>query len=254
MKCGCRGDEAAMTNRRDFLRTGISVTALPLTANALLSPDSAFTRTKGESVAIHKAIFDDRYAESQVFAETLGRFSVPLCAIENGDITSLWYDELDLLWREKPAAIAGSTQFGPLFALERLANERGMRIALCAEHQARADGTVAHVLTGPAETMVLADYLRQQGADWPVLMAVLVAHCHADGAAPVEHTMVMPGAKPVLRQTPASPRVSAEASVIHYYTPQAIREGHGVPWDGPLFSWVISPAPRARPVPSLPRP
>jgi hypothetical protein len=232
----------------------VSVTALPLTANGLLSPDLAFARTEGESIAIHKAIFDDRYAESQVFAETLGRFSVPLCAIENGDITKLWYDELDLLWREKPIAIAGSTQFGPMFALERLATERGMRVALRVEHQVRADGTVAHVLTGPAETMALADYLRQQGADWPVLMAVLAAHCHTDAAAPVEHTMVMPGAKPVLRPTPASPRASAQASVIHYYTPQAIREGHGVPWDGPLFSWVIAPAPRARLVSSSPRP
>ena len=236
-----------MTNRRDFLRTGMSVSALPLTVNGLLSPNAAFAHIEGKSIAIHKAIFDDRYTESRTFAGTIGGFGVPLRAIANGDITELWYDELDLLWREQPAVIAGSTQFGPMFVLEQLANERGMRVALRAEHRARTDGTVAHILSGPAETVALAERLRQQGADWPVLMAVVLTHCHADDNAPVERTLVMPGARPALRQAPASPPARGEASVIHYYTPQAIREGYGVPWDGSLFSWVIAPAAQARP-------
>jgi hypothetical protein len=30
-------------------------------------------------------------------------------------------------------------------------------------------------------------------------------------------------------------------SVIHYYRQFAIQEGRGIPWDGPLFSWVLAP-------------
>ena len=33
----------------------------------------------------------------------------------------------------------------------------------------------------------------------------------------------------------------APESVIHYYRQFASQEGNGVPWDGPLFSWVLAP-------------
>jgi hypothetical protein len=231
-----------MANRREFLQTGVSVTALPPAINALLS-GVASARAEGDNAVLHKAIFDDRYAEGRAFAAAIGRFGVPLHALRNGDVTDFWYDELDMLWRERPAAIAGSTQFGPLFALERLASERGMRVALRVEHQVRPDGTLAHVMTGAPETLALAERLRVERIDWPLLVAALLTHCRADCRAPVEHTVVMPGEAPAL-QTASVPLGSPRAphSVIHYYTPKAIQEGRDVPWDGPLYSWVIAPA------------
>jgi hypothetical protein len=38
-------------------------------------------------------------------------------------------------------------------------------------------------------------------------------------------------------------RTSADdaAPFIHYYTPLAIQQGHAVPVDGPLYSWVVVP-------------
>jgi hypothetical protein len=230
-----------MTNRREFLQTGVAVSALPLAINGILTPDAAAASADVSNVRLYKAIFDDRYAESLTFAREVGRFRVPGYALENGDVTDLWY-ELDLHWRNEPAAIAGSTQFGPLFVLERLAHEHGMRVAIRVEHQVRADGTLAHVMSASRETLALAERLRSEQMDWPAMMAALVSHCRVQRTAPISHTLVMPGAQPVLTDTFDS---RMPESIIHYYTTIAIQQGHSVPWDGPLFSWLIAPEARS---------
>jgi hypothetical protein len=226
-----------MTNRREFLQTGVAVSALPLTMNGLLATQGSVSRMGQSNATLHKAIFDGRYAEGRGFAEAVSRFRVPVHALENGDVTELWC-ELDLLWRRQPAAIAGFTQFGPMFALERLANERGMRVALRVEHQVSEDGTLIHVMSGPPETMALAEQLSAERMAWPTTSAALVASCSANCAAPVRGTIVTAGARPLLERAADS---AVPESVIHYYTPRAVQEGHGVPFDGPLFSWVIAP-------------
>jgi len=33
-------------------------------------------------------------------------------------------------------------------------------------------------------------------------------------------------------------------SIIHYYTPLAVAQGHGSALDGPLYSWVVAPRER----------
>ena len=230
-----------MTNRREFMQTGVTVTALPPAINALLS-GAASAGAQGNGVQLHKAVFDDRYAEGRAFASSIGRLGVPLHALDNGDVTNLWYGELDPLWRRRPAAIAGLTQFGPLFVLERMAAERRMRVALRIEHRVRRDGTIAHAMTGAPETLALAERLRAEGVGWPVLVAALLTHCRTDCPAPVEHTVVQQAKAPVLT-APAAERDAAgqRHSVVHYYTPSAVQQGRDVPWDGPLYSWVIAP-------------
>lgn len=230
-----------MTNRREFLQTGVAVSALPLAADGLLFPESATAAVAPgarRDVALHKAIFDDRYAEGRLFAHEARRFGAPVRALANGDITEFWYEELDLLWRQAPVAIAGLTQFGPMFALERLGNERGLRIAMRIEHQPRDDGTLAHVVSAPPESVALMERAEAARADWPTLMAGLATHCRADCGAPTNRTVVAPGLKPPQVE---EPRAGGPESVIHYYLPLAIREGRGVPWDGPLFTWVLAP-------------
>jgi hypothetical protein len=32
--------------------------------------------------------------------------------------------------------------------------------------------------------------------------------------------------------------------MIHYYTPLAMQQGHELPLDGPLYSWLIAPRER----------
>lgn len=230
-----------MTNRREFLQTGVSVPAWPLALSGLIS-SGASARIAKDRLAVHKAVFDDRYAEGRMFADAMAGFGVPVFALDNGDITKLWTDELDRLWRKTPAAVAGSTQYGPMFALERLANGRGMRVALRVEHQVRPDGTLAHVMEGPSETMAMAAHLEGRGIEWPAIIAVLLTHCRVGGSAPVERTIATQAARPVLTSASRpSGSASASESVIHYYTPHAIQQGRAVPWDGPLFSWLIAP-------------
>jgi hypothetical protein len=238
-----------MTNRREFLQTGASLSALPLAVNGLLSPGAASAafspRVEGGSAVLHKAVVDDRYAEGRRVAEAMGAYGVVVRALEDGDVTSFWYEELDLLWRVRPAAIAGTTQFGPMFALEQLGNERGMHVVLRIEHSPREDGGLAHVMTGTPETLAFAEGLQQQGVEWPLLTAAALAHCHADCPTPGRQTIATPGTRPAPARRSASPDSAHEReSVIHYYTPYAIQLGRDVPWDGPLFSWVIAPSAR----------
>jgi len=226
-----------MTNRREFLQTGVSVTALPLASEFASTSASAYPYLN--PIGSFTAIFDDRYTECQTFAKAIGGFGVQVHALNNGDVTDLWARERDAL-RLRPAPIAGFTQFGPMLVFEQLGKEHRMRMSLRVENQLRDDGSIAHVMTGPPETLALADRMRRQGADWPMLIAALLTHCPTAGSG-VEQTIVSPGTTPMPRQTSVSRDAPAPESVIHYYTPQGIREGHGIPWDGPLYFWVIVP-------------
>ena len=231
-----------MTNRREFLQTGVAVSALPLAADGLLFPESATAAVAPgarRDIRLYKAIFDDRYAEGRGFAEEARRSGTPVRALKNGDVTDFWYDELDLLWRRTPAAIAGLTQFGPMFVLERLAQERGLRTAMRIEHRPQDDGSLAHVNHAPPESVALMARAESARADWPALAAALATQCRADCAAPASATVTAPGWK---RPLPDGPQAGGPESVIHYYTPLAIREGQGVPWDGPLYTWVLAPS------------
>jgi hypothetical protein len=227
-----------MTNRREFLQTGLAASALPLAINGLLSPSDAAALGAGPSVRLSQAVFDGRYAEGLTFAREIERYGVRPVALDAGDVTAV-YEALDLAWRGAPTPIAGLTQFGPMFVLERLANERGLKLALVVEHRARADGEIAHVVWSDPATAALAVRLSAQTADWPAIMAVLAAHCRADVAARVAETIVLPGIAPVLDS-----RGPAPESVIHYYAQSSVQDGLGVPLDGPLFSWTLVPAPR----------
>jgi hypothetical protein len=224
-----------MTNRREFLQTSVAVSALPLTIHELVSPAEAMPAARG-AVLVRKAIVDDRYAEARIFAHELARQRVPAACLADGDVTRA-YEHLDLLWRTDRFAVGGMTQFGPMLVVEQLARDRGLRVALRIEHAARVDGTVAHTITAAPGTLAVAAELAEQRPDWPALAAALVARCRP-GAEQARRTLVTSDTAPApLTRASALPR----ESIIHYYTPHAIREGAPLPLDGPLFTWVVMP-------------
>jgi hypothetical protein len=180
-------------------------------------------------------VFDDRYAEARAFAREIARFGVPAHALERGDVTAL-YERLDLAWRGGAAPIAGLTQFGPMFVIERLARERGMRVVLCVEHRASGLEEVAHAVSAHPDTVALAARLCFESADWPAAMAALAAHGRADAPGRVMQTIVSRGRAPALDAV-----VEADRTVIHYYLQHSMQTGRGVPYDGPLYSWAIAP-------------
>ena len=118
-----------MASRREFIQAGIAASVLPMIVSAreisrqpLLNPQS-----------FYKVIFDQRFPASVAFAREMNQLGASVHAIE-GDITDLWFHDLHAAWTKQPVAIAGMTAHGPLFCLERLAWDHGMRVTFRAEH------------------------------------------------------------------------------------------------------------------------
>jgi hypothetical protein len=206
-----------------------------LAINGLRAPDAAALGTTPGGVAPRATIYDDRYAEGRRFAAALTAAGAAAHALDGGDITRLYNERLDALWRSEPVTIAGLTQFGPMLVVEQLAGERRLRLALRVEHRATNDGRLAHVIMGPRAAIDSAQDLCAAGVDWPTVMAVLACHTVADPSRPATATLFTTA----LSSTPTA--AQEDASFIHYYSPQAVQQGYGVALDGPLYSWVIVP-------------
>ena len=200
-----------MTSRREFLQIGIAASAWPLATQAVLA--AGFEAVGGAapgmpSLPLYKVVYDTRFAASVAFGRRAASLGVPVHAIE-GDMTRLWFDDIDHRWKESPVAIAGLTAQGPLFCFERLAWDQGLRVVFRAEH-----GATEHLLSGPESLLmqargVLAD------ADWASQMATVVTRC-------------------------PSGRAEIGSAVV------GCARGSGLsPADEPLYSWVIAPASRA---------
>lgn len=61
----------------------------------------------------------------------------------DGDVTALWYDKLDVRWREPGHVLAGRTGEDVLFVLEQLAFGRGRRVTT----RLAKDGIVSWVIS-----------------------------------------------------------------------------------------------------------
>src|SRR5262245_10046889 len=196
-----------MTNRREILQGGIALTSLPLIAQATWAPPET---SAYPTYAFHRILFDNRFIESRAFGEEALRLGGVVRGFA-GDITDLWYHELDERWRTEPAAIAGMTRHGPLFCLERLAWNAGMRVVYRATHVADRNGSTAHFLAASQPMLGLAAELHTQESDWARCAARAVMRC------PMEAT-----SKPMTLALPAASQKLEDA-------------------EDPLISWVIAP-------------
>jgi hypothetical protein len=106
------------------------------------------TTLAGTALASGMIVADSRFAASRDFAVEAARTGGRIVWID-GDITDLWYDELDLLWRRERNALSGMTEYGAFFCLERLALDRGLRVVFKGEHRNSASGIVMHTIAGP---------------------------------------------------------------------------------------------------------
>jgi hypothetical protein len=103
----------------------------------------------GSPVSFYKVVVDQRFPASVAFGAEMTRLGAPVHSTQ-GDITDLWFHDLDLRWQQGPVAIAGLTAHGPLFCLERLAWDRGMRVVL------RTEQPPAELGAGPLISWVIA--------------------------------------------------------------------------------------------------
>jgi hypothetical protein len=106
-----------MASRRRFLEVSLGACA------AAIRPISGQPRT----VFYYKAVFDERFEEPCAFAAGAAARRIPTAPIR-GDITSLFFDDLDRRWKRGPVLLAGYTTPASLFCLDLLARDRGMRV------------------------------------------------------------------------------------------------------------------------------
>jgi hypothetical protein len=108
-------------------------------------------------------------AASRDFAAHGAREGDRIAWIE-GDITELWYEELDVRWRDEKAAVSGLTEYGAFFCLERLAMDRGLRVAFKGEHRRNGAGLL-HDVAGPADVVTEKALTALSDRDWPAKVA-----------------------------------------------------------------------------------
>jgi len=200
-----------MTNRRRFLELGIGAAAWPGLAPAWeWSSAPAAPAEKLTRLPIYKAIYETTHAAALGFAAHMQLRGVAIHGID-ADITSLWFNDLALRWRERPVAIAGLTEPGALFCLERLAWEHRMRVAFRATHTRLPGGAIEHRIRAPETLMPRIDSCLHGEPNWSAAMAELAIRCPLPGTAAV-----------------------AERAA-------GTQGGARDPQERPLVSWVIAP-------------
>jgi hypothetical protein len=183
-----------MASRREFLQIGVAALAIPISARAGLKPANSGLVGGSAPTPLYKVVFDERFPASRTFAGEVKRLGAPIYGIK-GDITDLWFNDLDARWKKEPIGIAGLTAHGPLFCLERLAWDHGMRVVYRADHTHRADGYMEHELSGSEAMLREAVNLSSSGPDWSSRVANLLTRCPASRSQASKKTVVTPTAK-----------------------------------------------------------
>ncbi len=114
-----------MTNRRQFIQSGLVFSTLPITEFASIKMAVASPEDPG--LTLENFVADRRYAESMAVASKLGSQGVPVVEI-SGDLTDLWLNNYSRKWKHTPMTLAGVTGQDALFVLETLAPDFGMRV------------------------------------------------------------------------------------------------------------------------------
>lgn len=123
-----------MIDRRSLLQGGLALSSLPLVAPLSLSGARTAHARALEHPGLYKVLFDQRFAASREFGRDAQIAGHPVHGF-NGDITDVWYRDLNPRWKTGPAPIAGLTAHGALFCLERLAWDVGMRVTHSSEQR-----------------------------------------------------------------------------------------------------------------------
>jgi hypothetical protein len=156
------------------MATGISVSAAASLAAVAAVSKSAPSDPLGLQLPLNLALFDTRFPAAHGFARALAIRGVALAPFD-GDVTPVWFDQLDPVWRHYPLTVAGLTTEGALFCLEQLAWDNGMRVAYRGLHAASPDGGVEHVLEASKQRSKDVHGRLSGAQPWPAQVADLIA-------------------------------------------------------------------------------
>lgn len=124
-------------------------------------------------------LFDEGRAAARAFGAAAAALGAPVQAV-GSDIGSSWINTLEPRFKTGPAAIAGLTAAAPLFCLEYLARDYGLRVVYRIEHAPLVAGRCAHALTGPGALAGSVHELDAAGEHWTECAAALAVGCPAD--------------------------------------------------------------------------
>ena len=150
-------------DRRDIMMAGGAVVG-----GIAMSQDitSALAATPDKNCLL---VADTRIAASRDFAVQAMPNGERIAWIE-GDITKLWYEELDTRWHDEKIAVAGLTEYGAFFCLERLAMDRRMRVVFRGSH--RRDGSrLLHDIRAPKDVVTEQALNALSDRNWPAQAA-----------------------------------------------------------------------------------
>jgi hypothetical protein len=183
-----------MPSRREFLQAGLAASIVPVAMPIHASSgDASRSSTVMPAVhALYTVVCDVRSIDSAALAVEMQRAGVSVTRIA-GDITDFWFTDLSLRWREAPVAVAGLTAHGPLFCLERLAWDHGMRVVFRGTHRLLHSGRLEHSIAGPAGTIAAAQSAGLEGSQWARGVARLLNSCET---ARESSSITMAGATP----------------------------------------------------------
>jgi hypothetical protein len=201
-----------MLSRRDFLIRGAAASAFARRATAAesalaaCSPPSRSLWAAGtpDPHDITMVLFDRRSAQAVAFGLEAARRGVEALAIDD-DAGAVWMHEIAPLWQTatgsgadfsavarrskvdargaKATAIAGLTGRVPLFCLELLGRDYGMRVVYRGQHTEVADGRVRHARASPTVLPRWEAELAEAGSRWGAAAARLALSCRVAAVA-----------------------------------------------------------------------
>jgi hypothetical protein len=133
-------------NRRDFaLGAGAVAVSLGIMqrARALSMPTVNVAAIRGQ--VPYTVLFDERFAACRSFAAGAKQLGCPVRSIA-GDVTAVWFHELEPMWARGEGSMIGMTTHTSLFCLEQLASNHWWRVTERIEHQPEPNSAVRHRL------------------------------------------------------------------------------------------------------------
>ena len=161
-----------MATRRAVLQSGTAATVLSLGLPVTTLAENGFARQK--TLPFFRVLYEQNIKESCDFAAASRAAGLDISGLVQGDVTSFWMHELSEVWPHKEASLMGLTTPGPLFCLEQLAPQFGMRVIFRAKHQ--ADNPLCLDMQGPDN---LLEKFKSDTVirDWSVHLAGLMGAC-----------------------------------------------------------------------------
>jgi hypothetical protein len=180
-------------NRRDFVvHSTAAVASIGIAQRAVASIPELSAAVRAPRP--FRVVFDKRFEPCRAFAAGAARLRCPVRPIA-GDVTALWFDELQPSWARGEGTLVGITNDKALFCLEQLAWDDWMRVRARIEHRFKPDGTVRHRLFMPRSALQSAAMALAGDEKWPERLAVpLATALRVDGREPAaEWTVVTRG-------------------------------------------------------------